>query len=230
MFAPTIVRNDLTIATYGYDVESLSSGSHSFVIVECANCNSTMRKEWRNRHRKHQCPIVVGNTKRCFMCERWKDLSLFNKNGKLSGGVSKLCRKCYNEHSAVKKCNNRRQKRLKVAAKENDYRFYIKRRYSSLKSRCGSNIPYNIDIDYLISLWESQNGYCYYTELPMIGSGINKGIAVWNSPSLDRLSPSDGYIVDNLVWCLNCINSFKGQLSEDGFRSIVQSINWRWAE
>ncbi len=154
-------------------------------------------------------------------------ISLFNKNGKLSGGVAKICKKCYNEHPAVKKLEIRRRMRLKSAAKDGDYQFYIKKRIGRIIPRCKfEGIPVDITIVYMTQLWEQQHGKCHYTGLPMTGSGTDKGLAVWNSPSVDRLIPDLGYVQGNVVWCLNCINSFKGQLTESEFKEIVRTISW----
>ena len=230
MYSETVIRDDLTQAAFGYRSQDLKQGSHKFVIVECTNCNAVSRKEFRNSFRKHQCPTVVGDKKRCCSCESWKDLSLFNKNGKLSGGVSKLCKECYNKHEAVVKYEKSRCKRLRDESRDSDYAFYIKRRYASFKRKCENNVSCDLDTDFLISLWEKQQGLCYYTRIPMIGRGTNAGMASWDSPSLDRLIPNVGYIKTNVVWCLNSVNSFKGQLTEEQFKNRLSTINWNFGK
>ena len=135
MYYEVKLRSDLTIAQFGYDPQNLPVGSHQFVAVECTGCATVIRREFRNRHKRHQCPIVIGQKKRCHKCGEWKDLSLFNKNGHLSGGVSKLCRCCYNNHSAVKKLESQRCARLKSAISEGDYKYYIQRRVYRLTSK-----------------------------------------------------------------------------------------------
>jgi hypothetical protein len=227
MYHEVKLRSDLTVAQFGYDPQSLPFGSHSFVTAECTNCATVIRREYRNLHRKHQCPIVIGQNKRCHKCGKWKDLSLFNKNGRLSGGVAKLCKSCYNNHDAVKKLESQRRMRLQSAISDGDYKFYIKRRINGLLSRANlSHMPCNIDVDYMIQLWEQQRGLCYYTSIPMSGSGTDKGLPVWNSPSVDRIDPGTGYTIGNVVWCLNCINSFKGQMSIDQFKALIEQSKW----
>jgi hypothetical protein len=221
------LRLDLTIAQFGCDPKDLLPGSKQFVIVECTNCATIIRREYRNSYRRHQCPIVVGNKKRCHKCKEWKDLSLFNKNGRLSGGVAKLCRQCYNSHDAVRKLESQRARRLQSAISEGDYKYYIKRRINCLCSRANLNrIPCNIDIEYMTQLWEQQQGLCYYTNIPMSGSGTDRGLPAWNSPSVDRIDPGVGYIIGNVVWCLNCINSFKADVSIDQFKTLIEQSKW----
>lgn len=230
MYAAVVIRQDLTIAQFGHDPATLNKGSHEFVTVECTGCHTIMRREFRGSHRRHSCPIVVGEQKRCHRCRKWKDLSLFNKNGKLSGGVAKMCKECYNNHPAVKKLEYQRSVRLKNATNDGDYKFYIKRRISRLLSKARlDSVPCNIDIQYMVRLWEKQCGRCYYTSILMTGSGTNKGLSVWNSPSVDRVKPALGYVRGNVVWCLNSVNSFKGQLTADEFKTVIEQIGW-WFE
>jgi hypothetical protein len=226
MFSSVTLRDDLTLAAYGYTSHDLASGSHRFVVAECAACHTIVRKEYRNVGRKHSCPVVVGDQKHCYKCQQWKDLSQYNQN---NGKTSKLCKACYNTHPAIKKYERQRRRRLRLAASEGDYRFYISRRGARMLSGWRSaGIPYDVTVADLITLWEQQNGLCYYTNQPMIGSGTDKGRAVWNSPSLDRLIPSIGYKHGNIVWCLWSVNSFKGELTEAEFEALTNSITWRW--
>ena len=51
--------------------------------------------------------------------------------------------------------------------------------------------------------------------------------AVWNSPSLDKLVPSLGYVIDNVVWCLASVNAFKGQLTVNQFVEVLDRVQWR---
>lgn len=228
MFSSVVERDDLTIAACGYSIAGMNPGSHDVVVVECTNCHALLRRERRGMERKHQCPVVIGNKKRCHRCNQLKDLSLFNRNGKLSGGVAKLCRECYNGHPAVKKLESQRCARLRMAAKDGDYKFYINRRIARLIARARCNkIECNITTAIMIDLWEKQAGLCHYSGLPMIGTGSdNGGMPTWNSPSVDRLRPHEGYVVGNVAWCLYGVNAFKHTLSEDEFVAVLASIKW----
>lgn len=225
MRKPTILRPDLTLARYGYDTNTIHSGSHSVVIVQCTGCNSIIHRQFRNYQASHSCPIVDGNKKRCCKCEEWKDFSFFPKNSKKSGGVGKLCKWCFNNHDSIKRYEYRRGERLKIAIKELDFSYYIDRRMSRLKSAAkAKGIPWNLDLQYLKDIWQQQSGLCHYSEIKMDGQG--QKMAVWNSPSLDKMDPSLGYVKGNVVWCIYAINSFKGELTEQEFSSVVKSANW----
>ena len=97
-------------------------------------------------------PSRCKSKKRCFKCEQWKDLSLFNKNPKLSGGVNKLCRECHNNHDAVKRCEANRREKRKRSFNEN-FPKYVDHRVKSIKSNCKrKGIPFGtpfLDLEHL---------------------------------------------------------------------------------
>jgi len=228
MYSEVKINNELTMATFGYNINDLLEGSHQKVVVVCINCNKIIHRERRNIFNKHRCSSVINKNKRCFKCLEWKDLTLFNKNPKGSGGVSKLCRKCYNNNISVKAYEKRRNLRFKKSIEDNDIKFYIKRRFPTKKSHCKRNgIEFNITEDFLYNLWEKQNGKCFYTNLEMNNSLKQKGFQSWDSPSLDRLNPEKGYVQDNVVWCIFAVNSFKQSLTYEDFMNQLSKIIWR---
>jgi len=74
---------------------------------------------------------------------------------------------------------------------------YIKRLYSSVKSRCKRfGIEFDLDVKYLLQIFEAQNGKCaiFGDELTFIsGAGM-----VMTNPSVDRINPLGGYTKDNV--------------------------------
>lgn len=75
------------------------------------------------------------------------------------------------------------------------------------------NIPYNIDRDYIISLWNAQEGLCAITKRPFDLTVKKQRECVRpNSLSLDRITPKLGYIKGNLrlvTFQINCaLNAF----------------------
>lgn len=230
MLSKVTLNEELTFATFGYKISDLQNGSHSKIVVTCNNCNTNIHRERRNANANHKCPIIKNNNKKCYKCKTWKDLTLFNKSRKLTGGVSKICRECYNKEDAVIKCNKSRNNRFKHAIKNGDIEFYIKRRINTIKSRAlKNNIDFNLDAEYLISLWNKQNGNCFYSNIPMKNSMKKDGFQSWDGPSLDRIEPTLGYIKGNIVWCIFGINSFKQSLNIMLFEDMVKSITW-WYE
>jgi len=227
MLSDVTLNEELTFATFGYHIDDLHIGSHSKIVVTCNNCNKNIHREKRNANAKHKCSVLIGNTKKCYKCCEWKDLSLFNKSYKLSGGVAKICRECYNKEESVIKCNQSRNRRLKHAIENGDMSFYIKRRIHSVKCKTKkNNIDFDLDSDYLIDLWEKQNGRCFYSNIEMNNSMKQDGFQSWNGPSLDRVDPKLGYVKGNVVWCIFGINSFKQSLDLKSFENAIKSIDW----
>jgi hypothetical protein len=227
MLSKVTPNEELTFATFGYKISDLHSGSHSKIVVTCNYCNSNIHRERRNAHANHKCSPIMNNNKKCYKCAEWKDLSFFNKSYKLPGGVSKICRECYNKEDSVIKCQKSRSMRFKHAIENGDVEFYIKRRIGTVKSRAiKNNINFNLDVDYLIDLWNKQNGKCFYSGIPMNNSMKQDGFQSWDGPSLDRIEPENGYVKGNVVWCIFGINSFKGSLGLKSFEDMVRSIAW----
>lgn len=227
MLSKVKLNEELTLATFGYKISDLHVGSHSKIVVTCNNCGTNIHRERRGADAHHKCPILCGDTKRCYKCQKWKDLTLFNKSRNLSGGVAKQCRECYNKEEAVIKCNKSRNRRFKYAIENEDISFYIKRRIGMIKSRASKkNIDFDLDADYLTNLWEKQNGNCFYSNIPMKNSMKQDGFQSWDGPSLDRIEPEKGYVKGNVVWCAFGINSFKQSLGLTAFENVVKSIDW----
>lgn len=230
MLSKVKLNEELTLATFGYKISDLHTGSHSKVVVTCNNCETNIYRERRNADAHHKCPILDGNKKRCYKCKKWKDITLFNKSRNSSGGVAKQCRECYNKEEAVIKCNKSRNYRFKYAIENGDIEFYIKRRIGTIKSRANkNNIDFNLTIEYLTNLWVEQNGRCFYSNIPMNNSMKQDGFQSWDGPSLDRIEPINGYVKGNVVWCIFGINSFKQSLGLKSFEDMVKSIEW-WYE
>jgi hypothetical protein len=230
MLSTVTLNENLTLATFGYNISDLNPGSHSKIVVTCDNCHKNIHRERRNAQAKHSCSILLGDKKRCYKCGKWKDLSLFNKSYKLSGGVSKQCRECYNKEDSVIKCNKSRLLRFKYAIESGDIEYYIKRRIGTIKSRAKKHCTdFNLDVKYLINLWKKQDGRCFYSNILMQNSMKLDGFQCWDGPSLDRVDPTKGYTKGNVVWCIFGINSFKLSLDLKSFEEMIKSIKW-WYE
>lgn len=227
MYSNTKINEELTKATYGYYSSDLEDGSHKKIIVTCCNCGRNIHKEHRNRYRKHKCPSVEGGNKRCFKCEKWRDLSMFNKNPKGSGGVAKICRDCYNKYDSVTKSEERKLSKRRNCFEDGDIDYYIRMRMYSLKNRSKKNgWEFDLENKFMINLYKQQKGVCYYTGIQMSQKYKNEGFQSWDAPSVDRIDPSKGYVKDNVVWCCYGINSFKLSLSIEDFEQLIRSANW----
>ncbi len=84
-------------------------------------------------------------------------------------------------------------------------------------------VPYNITVEYLIALHHKQQGKCYYTGKDFAPvTGLTKKSS--QSMTLDRLTPSLGYVVGNVVWCLDRANTAKSNLVEEEFYQFCKHV------
>ena len=101
---------------------------------------------------------------------------------------------------------------------------YIQDRISLYKSRAKLECyPFDLDSEYLIDLWRSQSGLCFYTKQKM--NIVHLKYNFW-SPSLDRKDPEKGYTKGNVVWALHGVNCFKQELTFEQFLNFVNSVVW----
>jgi chorismate mutase len=226
VFNKVTINEEETIRRYGYLPKENNRDGNKMCVVKCTHCSKLIDRQFSNKDSMHSCPIIDGQNKKCFKCKTWKDYSLFVKNKKGSGGVGKLCRECYNNYDCVKLADKRKNERLKSSF-TNDLNLYLSKRESQIKHQAKyRGHEYDLDVEYVRELWDTQNGKCYYTGLDMIADGRVNGFQGWNCPSFDRKSPELGYVKGNVVWCCFAVNSFKQSLSESEFGEKIKSITW----
>lgn len=135
-----------------------------------------------------------------------------------SSGISwnVKCKVCFNEVN---------QQRI------TEYRKYPEKRIPSLLTRFSNRareigVPFDLDSKYLLSIWESQNGRCYYTgeEISFLNTTVNKNSPHPLVPSLDRVNPALGYTKGNVVWCAYVINRMKNEFDEELLYRVCERI------
>lgn len=86
-------------------------------------------------------------------------------------------------------------------------------------------VPYQIDKEYLMELYDSQSGKCYYSGLPLhVVKDESAKVHDHFKMTLDCIDPLKGYIKGNVVWCSYCVNSFKLNMSKDEMLKVCISI------
>lgn len=95
----------------------------------------------------------------------------------------------------------------------------------SAKHRAKSKgLPFDIDRDFLLKLWEDQEGRCALTkELFDLRIEDEKlTTAKRNSPSIDRIEPSKGYVKGNVRLVTFQVNMAKGFYTDEDFYDMCR--------
>lgn len=79
------------------------------------------------------------------------------------------------------------------------------------------DLPFDITLDFILSLLKSQGNCCTLSGLPI---EIEDGTA-----SLDRIDSSRGYTTDNVQWVHRTINFMKQEMSQEDFILFCQHVS-----
>jgi hypothetical protein len=211
-----ILENE-TFEEYGYRTTDLTRGSRKPVKVFCKGCNLKTIYVFKNLKRKHRCAPVVNGKKRCYKCKTWLKLESFSKNRSVFGGYQKACKDCFANYDCVKKGYKKQNRKIKDNIED-----YLRAKSNNTKNRIKKkNFAFDIDGEYLLKQYQSQEGKCYYSKTPIFH---NKGTYDFDSISIERLDPDKGYVRGNVVLCAYGINSFKGIFTEKEFRGKLREI------
>ena len=86
-------------------------------------------------------------------------------------------------------------------------------------------IEFNLDKQYIMDLYNEQDGRCYY-------SGVKMNIMKSNEDnfhdpmkmSLDCVDHSKGYVKGNVVWCAYCVNALKLKMSTSEMVDVCRGV------
>jgi hypothetical protein len=159
--------------------------------------------------------------KQCSKCGIAKPLSEFVRSSRNQSGLASHCRQCNTSISQQYGKNN-------PVTRQTGNMF----RNARLRAK-NKNLDFDIDYEYVRSLVVSR---CPVFGMPLEWSAIrgNGKKMIPNSPSLDRIDPTKGYVKGN-VWIIsNKANTFKSYatheelkiLAEAVGRAIVDSLDW----
>lgn len=153
------------------------------------------------------CKLVFGPIKDNFHIKKYDGkYVLYNSS----------CKECLN------KCNRNR-----IAEKRKNYAEFIASRFTGYKHRAlTNNIPFNIDVEYLVNLYKLQDSKCYYTNEYMSFEYVTESgkCPHLNTPSIDRKDPKLGYVKGNIVWASYKINRMKNELNTNDFYKMCELV------
>lgn len=97
--------------------------------------------------------------------------------------------------------------------------YFVAQAKSKLDRR-SKTLDWTVTVEYLDKVWESQDGRCAYTGLPLIfGDSITEQTA-----SLDRRDSGLGYVPGNVQFVHKDINLMKWSLPEQRFLALCRAV------
>lgn len=154
----------------------------------------------------------------CHICGEYKDPSEFTYAGanKYTLRQNKECR-----------CNSCKseQRKSAIATYDEDVKLekVLQVRWLAAKSRAmDKSLPFTITKEDLLTIWKSQNGKCAISGLDMtyeLGEG-----RTYTNVSIDQVSPSKGYTVDNIQLVCMAVNQLKSDLDMDTILTLCSAI------
>lgn len=169
----------------------------------------------------------------CKKCNIELSLDKFKKNnGKQVYTYDSWATKC-NDCMNEKRTNNRDNKILNGSLKD-FFETIIKdakyRNNSYNKKNQDNKREFNITSGYLVSIWDKQNGKCYYSGRDLQYNKIKEELPEDKRihperVSIDRIDSKKGYIEGNVVLCCWTANNIKQDLSIQEFKSWIDDIH-----
>lgn len=86
-------------------------------------------------------------------------------------------------------------------------------------------IPFDITKGYVLSLFEDQNGKCFYSGIKL--NIVKEDERMTHDPfkmSLDCVDPSLGYVEGNVVWSAYCVNALKQKMPTEKMVDVCREI------
>lgn len=153
----------------------------------------------------------------CHKCKVFKPEDCFSKNGS-------SCKSRNNRRYICKECFKTKQQNLDIAL-DNDKKLKKCLRFRLLGARDRSkkhDIAFNLDLDFLMQLWEKQKGRCALSGVQMTFE-LKKGRVATNV-SIDRIDSKEGYIKSNIqLVCMAC-NQIKSDLELENMYKFCKAI------
>jgi len=102
-----------------------------------------------------------------------------------------------------------------------DYKWRLNKLLAAAKNRASTkDLPYNLTLDYLVDLWDKQEGVCPISKRKLdLAPYGEKGQVNPNAPSIDKIIPKLGYVEGNVRLVTYHINV---ALSEYGLEALIQ--------
>lgn len=174
-----------------------------------------------NQNRRFRTKLIQkdkNNNLICYKCFTYKSIEEFDSTNLKSSwfreNKDRRCKCCKKKQYLKRRLNNRDKR---------DINRLLVERYCGLKDRSKKyNFIIDFNVDYLKELWNSQNGLCNISKIPMTYI-MNQG-RIYTNVSVDRIDSNIGYIKGNIQLVCMAVNQMKSDLSMNELVYICKEI------
>ncbi len=156
-------------------------------------------------NKKENDELIKTGIRRCSYCREIKKIEEFPQ-------------KCFRCSKCIKEVNKSFKRKLVT----NDVleKIILHRLYSTKTRAEFKKWDFDLDKDFLIELFNKQNGKCFYTNQDLELNTCSKNVL-----SIDRKDSNKGYTQDNVVLCCGQINRMKWQVSIEEFIKMSNLVS-----
>jgi hypothetical protein len=120
-----------------------------------------------------------------------------------------VCQECFNKRRKIQ----RRNSPVSILQRFKE----MVRAYKHRSDKC------DIDAEFLVDLYNKQNGLCHYSKIPMTFTKYGTGRNPY-SVTVDQVMPGAGYTKNNVVLCCMAVNSGKSWLSVKEYVDVCKKV------
>ena len=157
----------------------------------------------------------MSEEKRCSKCGEVKPLDMFSPHPECAMQRRGVCKAC----ASLFASNWNKVRRQSVHG-------YLVQTINTLRQRSKAlGIGFDLDLPFLIELWESQGGMCALSKLPMEHRATKheRGAGPY-SASVDRINPRLGYTKGNVRFLLFAVNTALNEWGDDIVIPIMKAV------
>lgn len=181
------------------------SGKEDYIDI-CRDCEKELEYE------KHW----DGDKLRCLICGRSLDPSEFDTHSEyaIRGHKDGRCKEC------------KRKQNLKAREEYSDekklYKTIQERVLAAKRRAKGKGIPCTITKEFILDLWNKQNGLCAISKIPMTYE-MDAG-RVYTNISIDQIEQGKGYTEDNVQLICMAVNQLKSDWDMNTVKYICKMV------
>ncbi len=161
--------------------------------------------------------------KACSKCKLTKPKEDFGKRASNEDGLDYRCKDCNKIYAREYRATRRAKANQSAIASRNRLHWTVRLQRGSKSSANTRKLEHSISVEDIQSIWESQNGKCYWLGIALDESnGLPDRHPL--KPSLDRLDNSRGYVRENVVITSTFANLGRSNTTVEDFSEFLNVL------